>query len=362
MPEPAPDPRSPQSRFAGAPQALARFAVTAGVAVLGGYLFSLADVPLAWMIGALVCSAVLSWVFPVAMPRRARSYALIVLGASFGTGITPDVIAQVAARLPWMVLASLITLIAGVLLTRPMAAMGRLDPKTAFFCAVPGGVTVMPVLAEAAGADTRPVTLSQTVRMVLVVLLVPSAVIALGHGAEAEIFHATALPIRPLALALFLAAAFAAAYLMKLTGTANPWILGPLLLSIVVTSTSGAPSGFPPWLINLAQVAMGAGLGIKLNRTFVLGATRLLMVSAASTLVLGVGLAAMSAVLARFSGLSLNAVLLGMAPGGTPEMVVTAAALNVAVPMVLGFHLVRMLASNLLIAPIWRVIKRRIAA
>ncbi|MBN9887020.1 AbrB family transcriptional regulator [Salipiger abyssi] len=332
---------------------------TFAVALLGGYLFDLADVPLGWMIGALVFSALFSWGFAVSMPPRTRPMALVVLGASFGTGASPEIIAEVIERLPWMVLASLLTLVTGALLTRPLAAIARLDPRSAFFCAVPGGVTVMPVLAEAAGADTRPVTLSQTMRMVLVVLLVPPAVIALGAGAGAEPFHATSTPVEPLVLTLFLAASLGAAYAMKYVRAANPWILGPLFLSIGLTATFGAPSGFPRWMIALAQVAMGAGLGVKLNRSFVLGSARLLIASALSTLFLGLLLGLLASVLARASGLSLGAVLLGMAPGGTPEMVVTAAALEVAVPMVLAFHLVRMVASNVLIAPMWAAVRRK---
>ena len=37
-----------------------------------------------------------------------------------------------------------------------------------------------------------------------------------------------------------------------------------------------------------------------------------------------------------------------------PEMAVTAKALDLAVPLVLGFHLVRTVLCNLLVGPIWR--------
>lgn len=331
---------------------------TFALALLGGFLFDLANVPLGWMIGALVFSALFSWGFAVSLPKRTRPMALVVLGASFGTAATPEIIAQVIERLPWMIMASLLTLCTGALLTLALARGARLNPRTAFFCAVPGGVTVMPVLAEAAGVDTRPVTLSQTIRMVLVVMLVPPAVIALGADSVADPFHATSTPVQPIALGLFLAASLLAAYVMKFARTANPWILGPLFLSIGISATLGAPSGFPHWMIALAQVAMGVGLGVKLNRSFVLGSTRLLATSAISTLVLGVFLGLLAAVLASASDLPLGAVLLGMAPGGTPEMVVTAATLEVSVPMVLAFHLVRMVASNLLISPMWMVVSK----
>jgi uncharacterized membrane protein AbrB (regulator of aidB expression) len=58
------------------------------------------------------------------------------------------------------------------------------------------------------------------------------------------------------------------------------------------------------------------------------------------------------------TGLPVSAVLLGMSPGGMPEMTVTAKALELGVPLVLGFHLVRMLICNLTVAPIWRLAVR----
>ncbi len=332
---------------------LLRQAVTWVVAGIGGYLCSLIHLPLAWMIGALAFSSVLSWGFAVSLPARGRALALVVLGTSFGTGMTPTVFLQVLQDLPVMAGCALLTLTLGAALTRPLARFSGLEERTAFFCAVPGGVTVMPILAEAAQADTRPVTLSQTVRMVLVVLTIPLGVTALGGGDA--VFLATATPVRPLALVLFLILALGAALLIARARVSNPWILGPLIFSMVVSASVGPPTGFPHWLINLAQVAMGAGLGVKLNRGFVMSSHRLLAVSAISTLILIALLASVAYAVAQLTDLDVPVVLLGMAPGGTPEMVVTAAALGVAVPMVLGFHLVRMLASNLLIGPMWRL-------
>jgi len=50
-------------------------------------------------------------------------------------------------------------------------------------------------------------------------------------------------------------------------------------------------------------------------------------------------------------------VVLGLAPGGLPEMVVTAQALGLAVPLVLGLHLMRVVLVNLLAVPAWRAIR-----
>lgn len=62
--------------------------------------------------------------------------------------------------------------------------------------------------------------------------------------------------------------------------------------------------------------------------------------------------------LAWAMGLPPSAVRLDMAPGGMPEMGVTAKALGVAVPLVLGFHLTRTQMCNFLLGPIHRGLVR----
>jgi uncharacterized protein len=55
---------------------------------------------------------------------------------------------------------------------------------------------------------------------------------------------------------------------------------------------------------------------------------------------------------ALVTGLPVAALILGLAPGGMPEMALTAKALELAVPLVLGFHLTRTVLCNLLVGPI----------
>jgi uncharacterized membrane protein AbrB (regulator of aidB expression) len=95
-----------------------------------------------------------------------------------------------------------------------------------------------------------------------------------------------------------------------------------------------------------------------MNRRFLLSARRLALASVGSTLLLSALLAALAAGLGLVSGLPLTACVLGMAPGGMPEMTITAKALDLAVPLVLGFHLVRTVACNLAVGPIWTLLAR----
>lgn len=334
------------------------FGLTAVISTLGGYLFSLAHIPLAWMIGAMVASAMLSWVRPAALPLRTRPVALMVLGASFGLGFTQPVLMAVLAALPAVILAGVLIIVSGLLMARVFATFAGIDSKTGYFCAVPGGVTVMPVLAERSGLPVAPVTLAQTIRMVVVVLTFPPLMVLFGQPGNQTIFHAEKLAVHVPQLLMLLAASLAAALVLHRLRIANPWMLGPLFFSMAITALWHAPSGVPHWMINVAQVGMGSTLGVKLTRPFLMSSTRLVYASLASTLLLSALLSTLAIALAFLWALPPEAVILGMAPGGTPEMVVTAATLDVAVPLVLGFHLIRMLISNLLIEPLWTISER----
>ena len=110
----------------------------------------------------------------------------------------------------------------------------------------------------------------------------------------------------------------------------------------------------PVVLINAAQVARGASLGTRLTKSFLLSSRRLAIAAVVSSVVLSLLLALIAWGMARLAGLPVPALILGMAPGGMPEMALTAKALELAVPLVLGFHLTRTVLCNLLVGPLHR--------
>jgi hypothetical protein len=74
------------------------------------------------------------------------------------------------------------------------------------------------------------------------------------------------------------------------------------------------------------------------------------------TLAVAAGLAAL---MATAAGLHIGTAILAFAPGGIAEMALTARALHLGVPVVTGFHVMRMLAVVLLIGPAFRALEAR---
>ena len=326
--------------------------LTACAATAGGAVLSLLHVPLAWMIGALVATAALGWVRPVSVPEWARPAGLVFLGLGLGATFSGPVLAAVTAALPALLLAGVLSIAAGVAVAPLFSRLAGTDSQTSYFCSVPGGVIVMAMLAQEAKLSVGTVTLAQTMRVLVVVLSFPPLLGWLApHGEWGEFMT----PRQPFSLPGLLgmaAAGLALALPLRRVGIANPWMLGPCLLAIALAAAGWLPSGVPTPLLAAAQVAMGATLGLRLNRNFLLGSRRLVRASALAAAALCLLLAALAVPIALLAGLPVPAAILGLAPGGMPEMSLTAKALELAVPLVLGFHLTRTVLANLLVGPV----------
>ena len=174
------------------------------------------------------------------------------------------------------------------------------------------------------------------------------------HGEFGGAFSAAREAVSLPGLASWSAVGLLAAWPLRWAGLANPWMLGPCAVALVLAATGKLPSGVPAPLVDAAQVAMGASLGTRLTRSFLVASRRLAIVSAVSAALLSLLLTLLAVPIALLSGLPLPAMILGLAPGGMLEMSLTAQALELAVPLVLAFHLLRTVLCNLLVGPLHR--------
>lgn len=326
------------------------------LSLLAGGLLTALGLPLGWMLGAMLATAWLGSRGAAAVPEAVRPAGLMVLGLGLGQTFTAPVAAAVAASLPAILAGGMLSLLAGLAVAPLYRRVARVDGRTAYYAAVPGGIVVMATLAQRAGASVPAVTVAQTIRMAVVVLVFPPMVALFAAGGRDAGFSAVLPPFAWGGAALLLAGGALAALAGARAGIANAAMLAPCLLAMALSGGGLLPSSIPRWMVDAAQVAMGASLGLRLTPQGLGGGPRRLAVAglvsalAVAALLGGLGLA-----LGLVSGLPPVAVLLGLAPGGMPEMAVTAKALDLAVPLVLGFHLVRTVLCNLLVGPIWRV-------
>ncbi len=318
-------------------------------------------VPLPWMVGPLLATAAFSVAgVPLAASARLRNGGLWLIGVALGLYFTPPVVALLLPLAPWVLLGVLWALALGYGFHRFLARASGEGPRTTVFAAAIGGASEMALLAERHGGRVDRVAAAHSLRVMLVVVLIPLALQALGvHGVDPA--APAVQQVRPQGLGVLAAASGAGIALMALLRAPNPWVLGSLAATAVITGAGVELSALPRWATNAGQLAIGVALGSRFTREFVRAAPRWLGAVALGTLVMIAISAAFAAGVAMLAGLHPATVALGTSPGGIAEMCITAKVLQLGVPTVTVFHVVRYVAVLLLTAPLWRLEERRLS-
>jgi len=203
------------------------------------------------------------------------------------------------------------------------------------------------------------VAAAHSLRVLLVALVIPFGLQWSGlHGLDASLPGARQVSVPGLLLLLGLSAAACA--LMQRLRLSNPWFIGALGVALVLTACGISLSAIPAWLSAAAQLVIGVSLGVRFTPGFVHAAPRWLGSVALATLVMIVLCAGFAWLMAWAIQATATAaihpatLLLGTSPGGIAEMTITAKVLQMGVPVVTAFHVVRLAAVLLLAGPIYR--------
>ncbi|MGK7663670.1 MULTISPECIES: AbrB family transcriptional regulator [unclassified Marinovum] len=321
---------------------------------LFGALAAALGLPMPWMIGALIGSALAVAVFqngPLAsydFPMRLRTGFITLIGVMIGTQATPDLLSQLQ-YLP-LTLAALIVFIAcahagNVVIFR---RLGGYDRTTAFFSGTPGGLMESILLGESAGADLRLLTIQQFLRIIVVVSLVPAGLsLWLGHpvGSAAGALPGETAQITAGELLLVLIAAAVGLALARLLRLPAGQITGPLFLTAGLSMAGYIDLHVPFWMIATAQVVVGASLGLRFKGVTARMLRRsvwLALLSVGFMLILGAGLATG---LHFATGLPFLVLLISFAPGGVTEMSIIALSLAASPALVSLHHVLRILLT-----------------
>jgi len=360
MPEPVVAPPKMHLASVAGPARRGRIALTLALALAAALLFQWLRTPLPWIIGPLLATAAFGMAgVRLAASNRLRNVGQWMIGIALGLYFTPEVVALLARLAPVLLAGVAWALLIGFAFYRLLLRIEGQDRATPFFAAAIGGASEMAVLAERHGGRIDRVAAAHSLRVLLVVVLIPFGYQALGvQGVD------TALPavqeVRPLGLIVLLAASAAGMALLSRLGTPNPWVLGALAVTALITAFGFELSSLPRWASNAGQLFIGVALGARFTPEFARAAPRWLAGVALGTLGMIVASACFAWVMAGIAGLHPATVLLGTSPGGIAEMCITAKVLQLGVPVVTAFHVTRYVAVVMLTAPLYRWEIRRL--
>ena len=329
--------------------------IAAGLALcaFGGAVFAWIGAPIPWMLGSMLSMAAAQMggadldVLPAG-----RSAGMIVIGITLGLYFTAPVLHQVATFWPWLLALGVAAHAFGTVSALVLERISGVDRATAYFGSMPGGASEMSQMAETHGAQPDKVALAHSFRMLLVVTLFPAGITLAGFHAS-EAYQPVRIAFDPRGLGMLLAFGLVAGFAASRLRTPTAYMLGPLLLTIALTSNGLLFSSMPTPLVNAAQVLLGAVMGSRFERDFLRTAPRFVAALVPSVAVM-LGLALLAGwALAKGSGTYLGNGLLAAAPGGIAEMSITAKVLQLGVAFVTAAHVVRYIVVVLLTVPVY---------
>lgn len=273
-----------------------------------------------------------------------------MIATSIGLHFTQAVVAEIAGHFLLMLVASFLTLglaLLGIALIRRQG----MDLTTAYFAFMPANFAEMIQLGIRHEANVSRIAAAHSVRLVLIVLCVPPA-----------LFFSSQIPagadyIRPPAdwywLGPMLVGGAITAIIWKRLGLPNPWMFGPMALCAAITAYFDLNMALPVELSQYGQLMIGCALGSFFDRAFFRTAPSFLLKVALFTITM-IGLTfgfawAMGGIL-DFPVLTLA---LGMMPGSSTEMYLTAEALHLGAGVVTAMQIMRLVVVMLCAEPIY---------
>jgi membrane AbrB-like protein len=325
---------------------------------VGGALASLIGWPLPWMVGSLLAVILLRCLGRLDLREvpGARKAGQWLVGTGIGLHFSPAVLEQVLAHGGLLLAGALLTSLTSLIGIALLRAAGH-DRATAFFASMPGGASEMVNLGQRNGAQAGEVAAGQSLRLLLVVLLVP-ALFQWWLGAAPALAQ-THGHSQPLALAALLAGGALLALLGQRLRQPNPWLLGPILFAAAGAVWLDQPLSLPPGTSELGQWLIGSALGCHFSREFFRRAPRFLALVLGATLLAMCAAALAAEALGWLGALDQRSLMLGMMPGGIAELSLTAEALALSVPLITGLQVLRLMCVLFLAEPAFRLWQRQ---
>jgi membrane AbrB-like protein len=319
----------------------------------GALLFKALGLPLAYILGALVGSAlVTNLIAPMKGGRYLRRAGQLFVGASVGGVLSPEVLAELARLFPLMLGVALASNFAGAALAVPIAWLAGVSRLTGLLSCLPAGMAEMATLARELGGHEQTVAVIHTLRVILILTLLPLWLSMTGVASGLPVTTTLVEGAELLGIVVLGGCIAAAA---SRFGVLNPWVIVPMLLCLIAIAFGADLPAVPAPLLIAAQIAIGTSLGLRFRLEEFRSLPRAALAGVVSGLALiGVSFAVFGWVVHVFGDLNRDTATLAVMPGGLGETIASAAALGLLPATVAGFQITRSILTNIFAPPLIR--------
>ena len=335
------------SIFVNFKERLPRMALALAVAIPAGALLAWLETPIPWMIGPMVAVATLNLlgIRAFALPYG-RQMGQVILGSAIGIYFTPPVLVALGANALPILLTTFSAFAIGGVGALVMSRVSGVDGKSAFFASIPGGSMAMANLAEKYGATMPPVAVAHSLRVSILVIVIPFGLTYGGIHIEPSSFRPE-FSLDYSILIPWLAASLVLGELSERLRFHNGCLLTPLFVGAILALNGVTLSEVPSWLTDFAQLMFGLILGERYERAFFAKHKLFIPFALVNATFIIIASAAVALGISWAFGIPLATMIIATAPGGMAEMAIVAQALQMAIPTVMAFHLFRIIIVNM---------------
>ncbi len=326
-----------------------------------GFLLDGLQVPAGWLLGPMIVGIfyVIQQGHSQPLPPIFMTLGKALIALATAARFSPETL-TIATTYPIPLLFSLLltgilSLIHGYFLSR----WGGVDRVTGLLSFIPGGASSIVSIAEEMGADTVAITLLQYIRVLLVMLIIPTlTTLFFPVASTATIFlqvtevshHSIPLVWNLLILAL---CCVTGTILGKKFSIPAAGFLGTFLVGLTVFWTAPDLLEVPQWLFTTGLLFVGLSIGLKFNLKAVKKLWKAVLIDiglVASLILFCLGIGYGFHLMTQIDTVT---AILGLTPGGIEAMIATVMQMGGDTGLVLALQLSRML-TIILFAP-WLV-------
>jgi uncharacterized protein len=318
------------------------------IGVLGALVFFVLGWPSPWLCGSMVAMALAALAgLDSRPPKPVMAGAFLLLGASMGASITADLLTQMAH---WPLSLAVLAVTVPVVVAAVQLFLTRFagwEPREALLAAMPGALSYAVGLAAESGLDVRRVAIAQTLRLFLVVALLPWA---FGGSPGALAHHLNRPPDAEMAGILAIAiSAVALAGTLHWLRVPSPALLGGLAASGVLHATGLVSTAIPQAILIPAMILTGTSIGSRFAGTELV-LLRAILAAALGAIAIAISISALGAIAAAtLIGVPVGQAMLAFAPGGLEAAAILGFSLGYDPAYVATHQLARFLGIALLL-------------
>ena len=330
------------------------------VSIPGAFIADYFNVPLAWFLGPMLVTSVVSLGgVKTKMPRLVLSTVLIFLGLYIGNYVDKNLFSQIHQWV-WTSLIMLAYIIVSVLLvSKYLEKFSGYGKKTSIFSAAPGALGPLLILAEDEKSDLSQVATAHLIRLIIIITVFPFVVNSFYDTENVKIVETVNENQNILHLLLLIALSMVLIIFFDKLKIPAALLAGTLIASGFLQITEIASYKLPPNIIDYCLLILGSSVGCRFaNKTFNEVAKNTLHSFVATFFLVLLGIAA-AFVASLVIDKNFFTLLLSYCPGGIYEVAVIAIFFDLDPEFVSFHHIIRLLMILFIVPIILKIISKK---